>query len=123
MEQVFFAPCAVRHQPSRLEVNSTDLHFLQNRKQTAKTAPTTARATPIPPARIGVSRENEAQVNFIATRRNRSSSTSASHDSVPDDQVLELQTSGRQNSAMERTTPSEGHSFAETAIQGRSGAV
>ena len=60
-----------------------------------------------------------AQVNFIANRRRRSSSTSVSHDSVPDDQVLELQTSGRQSSATERTTPSEGHSFAETAIQGR----
>ena len=67
----------------------------------------------------GARRLSEAQVNFITTRRNRSSSTSASHDSVPDDQESDQQASGRQSSAMERITPSEGHSFAETAIRGR----
>ena len=70
----------------------------------------------------GARRLSEAQVNFITTRRNRrnrSSSTSASHDSVPDDLESDQQASGRQSSAMERITPSEGHSFAETAIRGR----
>ena len=71
----------------------------------------------------GARRLREAQVNFITTRRNRSSSTSASHDSVPDGQddgqESDQQASGRQSSATERITPSEGHSFAETAIRGR----
>ena len=67
----------------------------------------------------GARRLREAQVNFIATRRNRSSSTSASHDSVHEGQDSDLQASGRQSSATERITPSEGHSFAETAIRGR----
>ena len=60
----------------------------------------------------GARRLREAQVAFITTHRNRSSSTSASHESVPDNR----QASGRQSSATERITPSEGHSFAETAI-------
>ena len=67
----------------------------------------------------GARRLREAQVNFIATRRNRSSSTSASHDSVHEGQESDQQASGRQSSATERITPSEGHSFAETAIRGR----
>ena len=67
----------------------------------------------------GARRLREAQVNFIANRRSRSSSTSASHDSGPDGQSLDLQTAGRQSNATERITPSEGHSFAETAIRGR----
>ena len=69
----------------------------------------------------GARRLSEAQVNFITTRRNRSSSTSASHDSVPcpDGQESDQQASGRQSSATERITPREGHSFAETAIRGR----
>ena len=67
----------------------------------------------------GARRLREAQVNFIATRRNRSSSTSASHDSVYDGQESDQQASERHSSATERFTPSEGHSFAETAIRGR----
>ena len=67
----------------------------------------------------GARRLREAQVNFIANRRSRSSSTSASHDSGPDGQSLDLQTAERQSNATERITPSEGHSFAETAIRGR----
>ena len=67
----------------------------------------------------GARRLREAQVNFIATRRNRSSSTSASHDSVHEGQESDQQASGRHSSATERITPSEGHSFAETAIRGR----
>ena len=67
----------------------------------------------------GARRLREAQVNFIATRRNCSSSTSASHDSVHEGQESDQQASGSQSCATERITPSDGHSFAETAIQGR----
>ena len=70
----------------------------------------------------GARRLREAQVAFIATCRERSSSTSVSHESVPGRQdCLELdhQVSGRQSCATERITPSEGHSFAETALRGR----
>ena len=69
----------------------------------------------------GARRLREAQINFIATRRNRSSSTSASHDSHDSSQEVQevdQQASGRHSSATERITPSEGHSFAETAIRG-----
>ena len=69
----------------------------------------------------GARRLREAQINFIATRRNRSSSTSASHDShdsCQEVQEVDQQASGRHSSATERITPSEGHSFAETAIRG-----
>ena len=67
----------------------------------------------------GARRLREAQVAFIATRRVRSSSTSASHVSDSDSQELAHQASGIQSCATERFTPSEGHSFAETAIRGR----
>ena len=67
----------------------------------------------------GARRLREAQVAFITTRRDRSSSTSASHESDPDCQEPDHQVSGRQSCATERITPSEGHSFAETAIRGR----
>ena len=67
----------------------------------------------------GARRLREAQVAFIATRRVRSSSTSASHVSDPDCQEPVHQASGIQSCATERFTPSEGHSFAETAIRGR----
>ena len=67
----------------------------------------------------GARRLREAQVAFITTRRDRSSSTSASHESDPDGQEPDHQASGRQSCATARTTPSEGHSFAETAIRGR----
>ena len=67
----------------------------------------------------GARRLREAQVAFITTRRDRSSSTSASHESDPDGQEPDHQASGRQSCATERITPSEGHSFAETAIRGR----
>ena len=67
----------------------------------------------------GARRLREAQVAFIATRRDRSSSTSASHASDPDVLEPDHQASGRQSCATERITPSEGHSFAETALRGR----
>ena len=70
----------------------------------------------------GARRLREAQVAFIATRRERSSSTSVSHESDPGRQdCLELdhQVSGRQSFATESITPSEGHSFAGTAIRGQ----
>ena len=69
----------------------------------------------------GARRLREAQINFIATRRNRSSSTSASHDShdsCQEVQEVDQQASGRHSSATERITLSEAHSFAETAIRG-----
>ena len=67
----------------------------------------------------GARRLRESQINFIATRRNRSSSTSSSPDTFHDGQASEQQVSDRHSSATERITPSEGHSFAETAIRGR----
>ena len=86
----------------------------------------TARATLIQVQNIletqsneGARRLRESQINFIATRRNRSSSTSSSPDTFHDGQASEQQVSDRHSSATERITPSEGHSFAETAIRGR----
>ena len=67
----------------------------------------------------GARRLRESQINFIATRRNRSSSTSSSPDTFHDSEASEQQVSDRHSSATERITPSEGHSFAETAIRGR----
>ena len=67
----------------------------------------------------GASRLREAQVSFITTRRERSSSTSSSHESEPDSQEPDGQVSERQSCDTERITPSEGHSFAETALRGR----
>ena len=66
----------------------------------------------------GARRLREAQVSFIPTRRECSSSTSASHESDPDGQEPDMEVSGRQSCSTERITPSEGHSFAETAIRG-----
>ena len=66
----------------------------------------------------GARRLRESQINFIVTRRNRSSSTS-SPDSLHDGQESDQQQSERHSSATERISPSEGHSFAETAIRGR----
>ena len=63
-------------------------------------------------------RLREAQVAFITARRERSSSTSASHVSDRECHEPEVQVSGRQSVDTERITPSEGHSFAETAIRG-----
>ena len=63
-------------------------------------------------------RLREAQVAFITARRERSSSTSASHVSARECHEPEVQVSGRQSVDTERITPSEGHSFAETAIRG-----
>ena len=66
----------------------------------------------------GARRLREAQVAFITTRRDRSSSTSASHESDPEGPEPDHLASGSQSCATERITPSEGHSFAETAIRG-----
>ena len=66
----------------------------------------------------GASRLREAQISFITTRRERSSSTSASHESELDCQEPDAPVSGRQSCATERIIPSEGHSFAQTAIRG-----
>ena len=66
----------------------------------------------------GAARLRDAQISFITTRRERSSSTSASHESEPDSQEPDVHVSGSQSCATERITPSEGHSFAQTAIRG-----
>ena len=58
------------------------------------------------------------QISFITMRRARLSSSSASHESPIDSQVPEVHLSGGQSCATERNTPSEGHSFAHTAIRG-----
>ena len=57
----------------------------------------------------GARRLREAQVAFITTRRERS---------APDSQEPDMMISGRQSCSTQRITPSEGHSFAETAIRG-----
>ena len=61
----------------------------------------------------GARRLREAQVSFITTRRERSSSTSASHESEPDGREPDMEVSGRQSCSTERITSSEEHSFAE----------
>ena len=66
----------------------------------------------------GASRLRDAQISFITMRRARSSSSSASHESPTDSQVPEVHLSGGQSCVTERNTPSEGHSFAQTAIRG-----
>ena len=63
-------------------------------------------------------RLRDAQISFITTRRARSSSPLASHESQPDSQEPEAQLSGGQSCITERITPSDGHSFAPTAIRG-----
>ena len=66
----------------------------------------------------GASRLCDAQIAFITARHERSSGTSASHESQPDGQRSALQQSGGQSCITERVTPSEGHSYAQTAIRG-----
>ena len=66
----------------------------------------------------GASRLRDAQISFITARRERSSSTSASHESQPGSQRSALQQSGGQSCITERITPSDGHSYAQTAIRG-----
>ena len=66
----------------------------------------------------GAGRLREAQISFITSRRERSSSTSASHESELDCQEPDVPVFGRQSCATERITPSEGHSYAQTAIRG-----
>ena len=66
----------------------------------------------------GASRLRDAQISFITTRRNRSSSTSASHESEPDSPQSALEQPGAQSVITERTPPSDGHSYAQTAIRG-----
>ena len=66
----------------------------------------------------GANRLRDAQISFITMRRSRSSSSSASHESPIDSQVPEVHLSGGQSCATERYTPSDGHSFAHTAIRG-----
>ena len=66
----------------------------------------------------GACRLRDAQISFITTRRERPSSTSASRESLPDSQEPEVHLSGGQSCVTERITPSDGHSFVQTAIRG-----
>ena len=66
----------------------------------------------------GASRLRDAQISFITARHERSSSTSASHESQPVSPRTALQQSGGQSCITERVTPSDGHSYAQTAIRG-----
>ena len=66
----------------------------------------------------GASRLRDAQISFITTRRERSSSTSASHVSQPNSQGSVTQQSGAQSATTARDTASDGHSYAQTAIRG-----
>ena len=67
----------------------------------------------------GARRLRQSQIEFIATRRNRSSSTQSSPDTLREGQASDQEDSDRHSSATERIPPSEGHSYAETAIRGR----
>ena len=67
----------------------------------------------------GARRLRQSQIEFIATRRNRSSSTQSSPDTLRESQASDHEDSDRHSSATERIPPSEGHSYAETAIRGR----
>ena len=62
----------------------------------------------------GANRLRDAQIAFIT---DRSSSTFASHESQSDSNRSILH-SGGQSYITERVTPSEGHSYADTAIRG-----
>ena len=66
----------------------------------------------------GAKRLRDAQIAFITDRHVRSSSTSASHVSQTDTIRSGLQQSGGQSCITERVAPSEGHSYAHTAIRG-----
>ena len=66
----------------------------------------------------GANRLRDAQIAFITDRHERSSSTSASHESQSESHRSMLQQSGGQSCITERVTPSEGHSYAYTAIRG-----
>ena len=65
----------------------------------------------------GASRLRDAQISFITTRRERSSSTSASHETQPNGQESAIPQLGAQ-SAITADTPSDGHSYAQIAIKG-----
>ena len=67
----------------------------------------------------GARRLRQSQIEFIAARRNRSSSTQSSPDTLRESQASDHEDSDRHSSATERIPPSEGHSYAETAIRGR----
>ena len=66
----------------------------------------------------GANRFRDAQIAFITERRERSSSTSASHVSRAGSHQSSQQQSGGQSGITERVAPSEGHSYAHTAIRG-----
>ena len=65
----------------------------------------------------GAHRLRDAQIAFITERHERSSTTSASHASRDESQGS-LQEMERQSGITERITPSEGHSYAQTAVRG-----
>ena len=69
-------------------------------------------------AEEGANRLRDAQIAFIAARQARSSSSSASHVSQHENPQSRLRSSGGQSCITERVTPSDGHSYAQTAIRG-----
>ena len=69
-------------------------------------------------AEEGANRLRDAQIAFISARPTRSSSSSASHVSQHESPRSTLQQSGGQSCITERITPSEGHSYVQTAIRG-----
>ena len=69
-------------------------------------------------AEEGANRFCDAQIAFITARHERSSSTSGSHVSQHESPRSMLQPSGGQSCITERVTPSEGRSYAQTAIRG-----
>ena len=69
-------------------------------------------------AEEGANRLRDAQIAFISARHTRSSSSSASHVSQHESPRSMLQQSDGQSCITERITPSEGHSYAQTAIRG-----
>ena len=66
----------------------------------------------------GASRLRDAQISFITNRRERFSSTSASHVSQSNSQGSLTHQSGAQSATTARDTASDGHSYAQTAIRG-----
>ena len=66
----------------------------------------------------GANRLRDAQFAFITERRDHASSTSASHASRAGSYRSLPQPTGGVSGITERATPSEGHSYAHTAIRG-----
>ena len=71
---VFFSPSAARHRALSRNKQNRRLTIARNRKPKTKTAQTTTRATPIPPARIGIPRKEKPQNRTISESTGRQAS-------------------------------------------------